>query len=1117
MQDRLTLIYEFINRGGQEAERAKRQIEAIGQAAERATSQLGKAQQINARLATGARTLTSGGTAFAGGTQFRGGTAFVGTTQLAQVNAAATRVAAGLNAVQQQAIQTGQVASQSLGAMNATLGKGALAVGALVVAFKAYRHLIQETILDTTRLAARNETLAVVTTALARANNLSRDSVFGVAEAIKRQGITTQVSLDTVNKLIFAQLDLAKASDLARLAQDAAVIAGENSSQTLDRLIFGITTRQTEVLRRAGINVLFEPEFARRARELGRELTEVQKNQIAYNLAVAQGAKITGTYEASLVTAEKRLGSLARFVEEAQAAIGEHYIPAFSRAIDLATSLAQATEKNAAAFALLGRATAGISLGAGVALFLRLAGAGSAAGLAGAVVGGAAFALSDVDPVEETTRQYKNTVGGIVKRREAILREFEQRAAGSKEPFRDPQSGLETTPDVLQTQLKSLDAHLKALKSDAVRDLLDAAKLRLEQIEADAPLDPFGLLGGKRRARLERAQIDGPQVELPEVTDFGAFLVARVEAQAEDLRQKTEPLGPRAGEKLVSDLVAQNEKDQIESQRRVERLQQLQKSREKLLDLEQRLFVDLAGDEALPKLLSEQVIRRRGLLLDANASQRLQVIEEIEQQLTFSQEMDKLIEESRKLFDKAARQFSGPQVALDIPELAQGIQRLDKAWQDRLDENRQARERLADSQVRAIEDRLRAQERILTLSAGPGQEFSAIQAIERLRIDAANRIFDITRDQFRLEREMAQARRDSEIQVLELRRQEQEEFVQNVQQAFDAIATRGSTGFREFLQAQIQGVQRTVVGNIAREVFEQSRDQFKVLQLPGQQQNGELTLLGRLLRGTPFGIDPEQLATNLNTRATELNTVAQLELGRAMLSLSGALSGASGGSAGGTLGGGVIGGGFGVAQGVAGLFNRPDSSGDLFSRIDQPWSPEIQAIIDRSAKRGSLQTIGTIGALAGAGFGVVSGIRQGGAQGTTTAIASGLGAASLIPGPQAPFLAAGALITGFVGSLLGGRTSEEHNRQVSEQLDRNRFAAGTPLERELDISGREVDFDRTGQPRPIIIQDRRTFNISAIDARSLQERGPEFLDAIMPGIQAGHPVVSELREQYLGR
>jgi hypothetical protein len=69
----------------------------------------------------------------------------------------------------------------------------------------------------------------------------------------------------------------------------------------------------------------------------------------------------------------------------------------------------------------------------------------------------------------------------------------------------------------------------------------------------------------------------------------------------------------------------------------------------------------------------------------------------------------------------------------------------------------------------------------------------------------------------------------------------------------------------------------------------------------------------------------------------------------------------------------------------------------------------------------------------------------------------------------------------------------------------------------LDISGREVDFDRTGQPRPIIIQDRRTFNISAIDARSLQERGPEFLDAIMPGIQAGHPVVSELREQYLGR
>jgi hypothetical protein len=207
-----------------------------------------------------------------------------------------------------------------------------------------------------------------------------------------------------------------------------------------------------------------------------------------------------------------------------------------------------------------------------------------------------------------------------------------------------------------------------------------------------------------------------------------------------------------------------------------------------------------------------------------------------------------------------------------------------------------------------------------------------------------------------------------------------------------------------------------------------------------------------------------------------------------------------------------------TGQALAGLFGQRAAGGTFAGDPRDPLShisPELQTLL-KQPERSIARVIGNAGAIGAAAFGVVSGIRQGGAQGTTQAIASGLGAASLIPGPQQPFVAAAALITGFVSSLIGS-SSEEFHRKVNEQLERNRFAPGPSLERDFDISGREVDFGRTGEVRTIVVQDNRQFHVSAIDARSLRERGPELLDAVMPGIQAGHPVVAELREQFHGR
>lgn len=61
--------------------------------------------------------------------------------------------------------------------------------------------------------------------------------------------------------MIQAELDLSRASDLARLAQNAAVNAQINSSEALGRIIHGMTTFNPLVLRNMGIMVNYDQVF----------------------------------------------------------------------------------------------------------------------------------------------------------------------------------------------------------------------------------------------------------------------------------------------------------------------------------------------------------------------------------------------------------------------------------------------------------------------------------------------------------------------------------------------------------------------------------------------------------------------------------------------------------------------------------------------------------------------------------------------------------------------------------------------------------------------------------------------------------------------------------------
>jgi hypothetical protein len=279
-------------------------------------------------------------------------------------------VNASLSSLESTAVSAARGASQGIDGLTASVARGAAAGTVLAHAFEKVVGWVKEYTLEAARLAARNETLAVVNQQLARANSYNGDAIERLVDRIKALGITTQASRDTVNKMIAAQLDLSKATDLARLAQDAAVVAGQNSSQALEGIIHGITTQQIEVLRTYGINVQFEQAFTRARQRLGRDLTDLERKNLALQRVLAEAPKIAGAYEASLGTVGKQITSLERFIEEAKAAIGQQFLPELRKLISGLTELAKWARENADAISLFAKAIGAAAVGLAIGQFI---------------------------------------------------------------------------------------------------------------------------------------------------------------------------------------------------------------------------------------------------------------------------------------------------------------------------------------------------------------------------------------------------------------------------------------------------------------------------------------------------------------------------------------------------------------------------------------------------------------------------------------------------------------------------------------------------------------------------------------------------------------------------
>jgi hypothetical protein len=283
--------------------------------------------------------------------------------------AAIKRVNAGLDSMGKAASAAGQAGRRGMDSMSESLTAGVLKANLLTRALELSLSAAKAWSVDAAKYASRTETLAIVTERLALSNGLSVAAVNRNVEAVRKLGITTQESHNTINQMIVAQLDVAKASQLARLAQDAAVVAGVNSSEALGTIIAGIVEQRVQMLRTMGISISFEHAFKRQAAAMGKtvdQLSEFDKKQIALNEVLKKAPELAGAYEAAMGTAGKQMFSLTRYVDEAKNAVGKELLPAMSQVITFMTGAAQHVQRHAELYAGLARvlAIAGAAFGA---------------------------------------------------------------------------------------------------------------------------------------------------------------------------------------------------------------------------------------------------------------------------------------------------------------------------------------------------------------------------------------------------------------------------------------------------------------------------------------------------------------------------------------------------------------------------------------------------------------------------------------------------------------------------------------------------------------------------------------------------------------------------------
>ena len=179
--------------------------------------------------------------------------------------------------------------------------------------------------------AMRVDELNQVLQALSKNTGISYDAMQQQVTGIRQVGIEAATAQEAVAQFARANLDMAKATDLARVAQDLGVITGQNTTDTMNQLLYAIQTQNSQLDVFQKLNIKSGDAMDAYAKSIGTtadQLTQAQRQQAVLNAVLQAGTTIAGSYAAAMETPGKVLGSYPRLLNDIQVNIGTGLLPA---------------------------------------------------------------------------------------------------------------------------------------------------------------------------------------------------------------------------------------------------------------------------------------------------------------------------------------------------------------------------------------------------------------------------------------------------------------------------------------------------------------------------------------------------------------------------------------------------------------------------------------------------------------------------------------------------------------------------------------------------------------------------------------------------------------------
>lgn len=267
-------------------------------------------------------------------------------TPTMEVRARLTAETAQFTKGMQQATQSMQAFTQQSSALRGAMTGIGVAAGAAmagVIAFGTKAFMA----------AARVDELDVAMNAVGKSTGLGYQSIRDTAVAIKEMGIEMAVAQQSAIKFAQNNLKLSYASELARAAQDLAVVSGMNSTDTYNMLTHAVITGRSEVLKSVGIQKSAGQMYEDYARSIGKSataLTYQEKQQAVATGALKEAENVAGAYLAAMESPGKVLRSFARLHNEIQVSIGSVLLKGFGPMIkslyDFEKAVSKAFEKS---------------------------------------------------------------------------------------------------------------------------------------------------------------------------------------------------------------------------------------------------------------------------------------------------------------------------------------------------------------------------------------------------------------------------------------------------------------------------------------------------------------------------------------------------------------------------------------------------------------------------------------------------------------------------------------------------------------------------------------------------------------------------------------------------